>query len=319
MRSARLLFVAIFAIPSVGCGPVGWTAEAGPQPQQPPPASNPVADLPPPTSCDRLSSPGVDPETVRDCEAICDRGNGEVCEQVATRLDRAGADPVAVAALYDKSCALGWEHACSAAERKRTTARTDACTTGTPDACAAAITDVGARCERGEEGACDASERLDAAVLDRFCVSGSVDSCRAACGAKIVLACAELGTILINGERVPADGPGGVKLLDGACDAGEIRACGALGDLYSPWCPPKYTCLGTPKKRVVPENPEKALGYYMHGCSRGIRGQCEEVLELQDGGSLAVPKAPLLVALRSACSNGKKEACGRVRDLGEEP
>lgn len=317
MRAARLLLVGfLVAAPSFGCGPVGWT-EAAAQPQPQP--TNPAVDIQPPTSCDRLASPDVDADTARECEAICDGGDGEVCEQVARRLAGAGADPAAVAALYDKSCRLGWAHACAAADETRGAVRKEACAKGAPDACAAAIVDVRARCERGEKGACDASERLGDAMLDRFCVAGSVDSCRAACDAKIVLACAQLGTILINGERVPPDAAGGVKLLEGACDAGEIRACGTLGDLYLPWCPPKYTCLGTPKKRVVPENPEKALGYYMRGCARGVRGQCEEVLELQDGGSLAVPKAPLLVALRSACSNGKKEACGRVRDLGEEP
>lgn len=269
--------------------------------------------------CVHVADQGTTDETLRACEAICDRGDGRTCEAIAERLDSAGADAAAALALYDKSCGLGRTSACSTASERRAKSRTDACAKGTPQACAAAVRDADARCDARETGACDAAERLDKVVLDRFCITASVETCRGACDAHLPLACAELGTLLINGDRVPADGPAGVKLLEGACDDGEIAACGALGDLYAPFCPPKYTCLGTPTKRVVPESPEKALGYYMRGCAKGIRSQCDEVLELQDGGSLAVPREPLLLALRLACSNGKKEACGRIRDMGEEP
>lgn len=309
-----LLGCAAFAAAS-GCGP----AQFG---EDPSPASladrpNPVAKLEEPPRCDRLGEAEDPRGALRACEAICDAGNGEACADVAAHAE--ARDPAIALALYEKSCELGWTEGCAKAAKRRGKAQTEACATGPVTACAAAVADLGARCKVDEAGACDAAERLDEKLAERFCVEGSVDTCRSACDAKIVFACDQLATILINGVRVPKDVTGGVALLEAACDAEDFRACDALGDLHAPTCPPKYTCLGTPTTRPVPESPEKALGYYMRGCSKGVQRECEEVLELSDGGSLAVPRGPLLVALRSVCAGGKKEACGRVRDLGEEP
>lgn len=317
MRSACLHVVlgcaVLAAVSACGAGPF----EAEPGLAMHAEAPNPVAKIEAPPRCDRLGEAEDPRGALRACEAICDAGNGEACADVAAHAETR--DPVIALALYEKSCGLGWTEGCAKAGKRRAKAQTEACATGPVTACAAAVEDLAGRCRVNESGACDAAERLDEQLAQRFCVEGSVDTCRSACDAKIVFACAQLATILINGVRVPKDVDGGVALLVAACDAEDFRACDALGDLHAPSCPPKYTCLGTPKTRPVPESPEKALGYYMRGCSKGIARECEEVLELSDGGSLAVPRGPLLVALRSVCAGGKKEACGRVRDLGEEP
>ncbi|HEY9153648.1 MAG TPA: tetratricopeptide repeat protein [Opitutaceae bacterium] len=70
-------------------------------------------------------------------------------------------------------------------------------------------------------------------------------------------ALAALGEMMVNGEDVPRDIPGGLDMLARASAAGESNASFRLGKIYE-------------EGKVVPADPQKALEYYRRAALAGV-------------------------------------------------
>ena len=110
------------------------------------------------------------------------------------------------------------------------------------------------------------------------------------CDAGDVRACGNLGELLLSGGESPS---GAIALLRKACEAGHARPCGVLGDAYA-------------SGASIPRAPAEAVSWSERACARGDAPSCVRLVDL--GASAA--RTDKLLTL--ACVGGDVEGCDRL-------
>jgi hypothetical protein len=273
-----------------------------------------------PQSADEASVPAsavCEPSAPDACATRCDDGDAAACVVVAEAI--ASEDPASAERLWDRACTQGHGSACATLRARRAARWKAACESTDPRECARAIREGRALCTDSNEASCKVALALPALAAAHHCESGSVATCEKACDAGVMHACAVLGNIHLAGVRVPMNVDKGMALVDRACEGGDTAACYGLGREYEPECLPRQSCIIIGGERKKNPDAARALHYHAIGCRLGDRRSCEAVVDLTDGGAATPSRDTLLVAFRALCRDGTKAACGRVRDLGEEP
>ena len=217
------------------------------------------------------------------------------------------------AAALDRACAAGVEETCKAAKVLRASAVLKKCTAESiPDdasaECTAAAARYDATCGQGDKDACSYAAAIRVGRMRRTtkkCDEHGVADCKADCDAGDLDACVEVGSMYLQGHRVPRDVVKGGAILEMSCKMGSPRACFMHGS------------------QLQVTDPGPAAQSLARACDADERPwselSCNMLLGMLDRGSYAPPPAERRDLLKRLCDKeraegGDKSACGRLED-----
>ncbi len=122
---------------------------------------------------------------------------------------------------------------------------------------------------------------------------------RHACEGGNARACGNLGELLLDDARAGGDAGHALFLLGAACDAGSARHCGVLGWAYG---------AGV----VVPRSPVAAASYLERSCARGEPLGCMTLVDLIEGGVVVADPSHARDLAARACMHGSAAGCARL-------
>jgi len=144
-------------------------------------------------------------------------------------------------------------------------------------------------CEQQNEArSCFAvGERFDKGMGTEVNKDKAAASYRLACTKGDMRGCHNLGIMMINAEGIPADRPGGLMLLNKACDSGQRQSCDQMVKLLGMLCGRNdgdaCTILGRiyiKGDKGLETNVTKGIEHLRRGCSAGDKDGCDDLRKL---------------------------------------
>lgn len=252
----------------------------------------------------------------------CQKGSGDSCYQLGAMLSKgeggAVEKPRAIE-LWRRGCELGTAIACRKTAESYVEGSVSAknpdlafayakqgCERSDPDSCglwkqlggkppvlvAPAGSEIAAlisSCEQQNDGrACfDLGERFDKGTGTAIHKEKAAQSYRFACDKGDLRGCHNLGIMKINAEGIPRDGPGGLLLLNKACESGQRPSCEQMIKTLSMLCSRNdgdaCTILGRlyiKGDRGLETNVTKGVEYLQKGCTAGDKDGCDDLRRL---------------------------------------
>jgi TPR repeat protein len=122
---------------------------------------------------------------------------------------------------------------------------------------------------------------------------------RHACDSGNVRACGNLGELMLADAEPGTRPSAALELLQTSCSKSNARACAALGRAFA-------------QGRVAPQELVTAATLLERACSGGESSACVEVADLIDKGAVTAPRGLSAQLNRVACARGDAEGCARL-------